>query len=266
MLTNLGLQMLPTRYFPEYAERIEGMDLDMLLQEVPKVEITTDTFGFYASVASVFSSKIEGEPIELDSYLRHRFLQGKYKPDYTRKVDDLNTAYQYARENRLTLENVLRAQALITRNMLPKHRRGKIRTGHEIIVNAEGRIEYTAADAAIVKAETEKLFADIALLLESTLTPEESLYAASMIHLVFLKIHPFEDGNGRTARLLEKWFLSEKNGETAWYIPSERYYYQHLSEYYRNVHIGQDYDSLDFERCLPMLLMLPTSLLSNQPQ
>ena len=85
-----------------------------------------------------------------------------------------------------------------------------------------------------------------------------------MIHLVFLKIHPFEDGNGRTARLLEKWFLAEKMGEKAWYIPSEQYYYQHLSEYYRNVHIGQDYESLNFDRCLPLLWMLPDSLSSKR--
>jgi Fic family protein len=260
MYADIPLQILPARYFPAYAEHTAGMDWNGLLENVPQVDITSDTFGFYASVASVFSSKIEGEPIELDSYLRHRFLQGRYKPDYTRKVDELYAAYQFAREHPLTLKNVLKAQSMLTRSMLPTERRGKIRRGHEIIVNAAGQIEYTAADASIVKTETEKLFADIALLLQNPLAPEESFYAASMIHLVFLKIHPFEDGNGRTARLLEKWFLAEKFGEPAWYIPSERFYFENLNDYYRNVHIGQDYESLQFDRCLPLLLMLPAAL------
>ena len=235
-------------------------DWDALLQSVPKVDITPDTFGFYASVASVYSSKIEGENIELDSYLRHRFFQGKYKPDYTRKTDDLFAAYAWARKHRLTLQNALKAHTLITRNILSSGSRGRIRSKQEIIVDADGRIEYVAADPGIVAAETEKLFEEIALLLKERLTIEETLYLSSMLHLVFLKIHPFEDGNGRMARLLEKWFLAEKTGDTAWYIPSERYYYEHLREYYRHVHIGQDYENLNYARCLPFLLMLPEAI------
>lgn len=236
------------------------MDWDVLLHTIPKVEITADTFGFYASVASVYSSKIEGENIELDSYLRHKFLQGKYKPDYTRKTDDLFAAYSWARTHRLALPNMLKAHTLITKNILPSGSRGRIRTKQEIIVDADGRIEYAAADAGIVAAETEKLFKDVQLLLEADLNTKEIFYVASMIHLVFLKIHPFEDGNGRMARLLEKWFLAEKVGETAWYIPSERHYYEHLRDYYRNVHIGQDYESLNYSRCIPLLQMLPAAL------
>ncbi|MBL0098191.1 MAG: Fic family protein [Bacteroidetes bacterium] len=34
-----------------------------------------------------------------------------------------------------------------------------------------------------------------------------------MIHLVFVKIHPLNDGNGRSARLIEKWFLAQKLGK-----------------------------------------------------
>jgi len=35
---------------------------------------------------------------------------------------------------------------------------------------------------------------------------DSELFFAALIHLVFVKIHPFDDGNGRAARLLEKWF------------------------------------------------------------
>jgi fido (protein-threonine AMPylation protein) len=73
-------------------------------------------------------------------------------------------------------------------------------------------------------------------------------------------IHPFEDGNGRMARLLEQWFLASKLGPNAWHIPSEQYYYQNLAAYYRNVHIGFDYESVDYTRSVPFLLMLPQAL------
>ncbi len=45
------------------------------------------------SVSAVYSSKIEGEEIELDSFIKHRRGGVKYRADYTRKIDDLYDAY-----------------------------------------------------------------------------------------------------------------------------------------------------------------------------
>ena len=70
-------------------------------------------------------------------------------------------------------------------------------------------------DPEMVKKEMDKLFEDIDLLIKSDLNPFEVFYYAAFIHLVFVKIHPFQDGNGRTARLMEKWFLIEKIGQIA---------------------------------------------------
>jgi Fic family protein len=56
-----------------------------------------------------------------------------------------------------------------------------------------------------------------------------------MIHLVFVKIHPWNDGNGRSARLLEKWFLAQMLGYKAWFVQSEKYYYTQHDTYYNNI-------------------------------
>jgi Fic family protein len=81
-----------------------------------------------------------------------------------------------------------------------------------------------------------------------------------------VKIHPFDDGNGRCARLLEKWFLARKLGEKAWLIPSERHYYQHHQLYYRNIRaLGLEYETLNYAQALPFLLMLPASLAPPEP-
>lgn len=53
-----------------------------------------------------------------------------------------------------------------------------------------------------------ELFDDIRMLLDMELTEKEVFYYASLIHLMFVHIHPFADGNGRSARLLEKWFIT----------------------------------------------------------
>ncbi len=54
-------------------------------------------------------------------------------------------------------------------------------------------------------------------------------------------------------------------GEKAWYIGSEYYYYKNLQSYYNNLaRIGLFYDELQYEKCLPFLLMLPQSLIINE--
>ena len=76
-----------------------------------------------------------------------------------------------------------------------------------------------------------------------------------------MNIHPFNDGNGRTARLLEKWFLAQKLGNRVWFIESEKMYYNQLNAYYKNIRLlGLEYADLDYKQSLSFLLMLPTSL------
>jgi Fic family protein len=80
--------------------------------------------------------------------------------------------------------------------------------------------------------------------------------------LVFVKIHPWNDGNGRSGRLLEKWFLAEKLGSKAWFIQSEKMYYQQHQTYYKNIRIlGLEYNELNYEKALSFLLMLPKTKL-----
>lgn len=255
------LEILRPDYRPAYRAQT-GDWLAGWQPHIPTVEFTADTFGFYTSVSAVFSWKIEGENIDLDSYLKHRFKKAQYTQDYTQKIDDLFAAYEFARRQPLPLANVLKAHAKLTKHILASGNRGRIRTHPELILDKDGRIEYVAVGPDIVRPETEKLFRDVARLLVYPLDQVDVFYFSACIHLVFLKIQPLADGNGRTARLLEKWFLAGKLGDNAWYIPSERYYHEHLIDWCRSVHIGFDYDSLKYDRCLPMLMMLPQSLVS----
>ena len=254
------LQLLKEKYFAEYQNQL-NRDLTAALPSGETPVFAPDSFGFYTSVASVYSSKIEGEAIDADSYLKHRYMGVQFKPDYTKKTDDLFKAYAFARDKPLTLDNLFQAHTYLTKNILRSVQRGKVRTGVIYVTDENERIMYVGANPATVHLELDKLFDDITFLLHQDLTIHQTFYYAAFIHLLFLNIHPFADGNGRSARLLEKWFLAQKIGEQAWYIPSEKHYYHHLSDYYKNLQrLGLEYESRDDDKALPFLMMLGKSL------
>ena len=163
--------------------------------------------------------------MEVDSYMKHKFLKVKYKPDYTKRADDLYEAYAFIKRKKLKKKNVLRAHSILSRNLLSSSQRGIIRVNPMFVMNTEDRIEYVASDPREVKYEWNKLFRDIKKLKKADLSIEEVFYYGGFIHLVFLKIYPLQDGNGRTARLIEKWFLAEKLGKEAISIELEKNYY-----------------------------------------
>lgn len=239
----------------DYTKSVKESPLDKI-DKIKKIEIPVDYFQFYKSVSSVYSSKIEGENIDFDSYFKYKFLKVKFKPDYTRKADDLYSAYDFIDNNKLTLENVRKAHSILSKSLLPKSQQGLIRSNPMFVINSEDKIEYVAASPQVVKSELDKLFHDIELLQQTDLNPFEIFYYASLLHLVFVKIHPFQDGNGRTARLIEKWFLVEKIGQRATSVQLEKNYYKNLKDYYANIRkIGLEYESLDYSKCLDFLLM-----------
>jgi len=55
-----------------------------------KIETPVEYFGFYSAVSIVYSSKIEGEKIEFDSYFEHKFLNINYQHDYIKRPDGLS--------------------------------------------------------------------------------------------------------------------------------------------------------------------------------
>lgn len=236
-----------------------------MIDSLDKIETPADYFRFYKSISTVYSSKIEGEEIDFNSYFKHKFLNVHYQPDYTRKSDDLFNAYEFIFMNTLNMKNLKSAHIILTCNLLPVPQQGFIRTNPMFVINSDDKIDYVATECSILLIELTKLFDDIETLLAEDLSNGEVLYYASYIHLTFVKIHPFQDGNGRSARLLEKWFLIEKLGEKATAIQLEKNYYLNLQEYYRNLkRLAVDYDFLNYGKAFEFLMMTAKGLLRQQ--
>lgn len=259
----IKLSIIKIDLLKDFIESI-NIDIDSILNQIKEEKIPVDYFQFYTSISSVYSSRIEGEDIDFDSFFKHKFMNVKYKPDYTQKADDLVKAYEFAFKNELNLSNVLKSHSILSDNLLPESQRGLIRNNPMFVINSEDRIEYVAAEPEIVHQELEKLFSDISKLRKLKMNTIEALFFASYIHLVFVKIHPLQDGNGRTARLIEKWFLFEKLGDKAVSVGLEKNYYKNLPDYYGNIKkLGVEYIDLDFSKSLDFLKMTINGLISQ---
>ncbi|MDP6909884.1 MAG: Fic family protein, partial [Flavobacteriales bacterium] len=201
-----------------------------------------------------------GNSVDLNSFMNSRMGERLFKPqNEIKEIEDLVDAYEFAHENELNEKNLLTAHGILSRTLLIQDKQGIYRNDRMGVFDGSGMV-YLAIEPQFVEEKMKQLFEDIATLLTKSSGIEEWFYYASLIHLKFAHIHPFWDGNGRTARLLEKWFLSENLNGRAWKIQSEKYYKEHLSEYYSNINLGVDYYDLNYDKCIPFLLMLANSL------
>ena len=259
-MSRFNLRLLTASYLPTYIDR-QPLTIHKHIASLRRIEPSLDYFSFLVS-SSIFSSRIEGNPLDLNDYYRFQEM-GLKKTKPVQEIDDLIRAYQYARKGSITEKRLLTAHKYLSHTLLAGNStyQGAYRNREGTIRNLNtGQVVYQGANVSAVHGEVEKLLADIATLTNQDLTHNEIFYFAAQIHLRFSEIHPFADGNGRMARLLEKWFLSEMLGDVAWYIQSERNYQRRIVSYYRNIDLGASYDTLNYDRCLPFLLMLPWSL------
>lgn len=216
---------------------------------------------FSNAVSAVYSSNIEGNPIDINSYLASKFRGRniRFKAKDRREIENLESAYRFAQAHALNERNLLAAHALLAETLLAKRSLGRYRE-QMVYVYSRAGMEYAALEAEHVPTAMRTAFGEIRELRRTKLNVARTFYHSSLIQLVFAHIHPFMDGNGRAARLLEKWFLADKLGREAWHIPCEKFYKENVNEYYRNIKLGLNFYTLDYDRCVPFLTMLVRSL------
>jgi len=255
------LSFISYDFLEEYINSFPQSCLDTLQTLNLAPDFSTEDFDYYIIASSLYSSKIEGNTLDADSFFRNRGKSTSPKKKEVQEIEELVGAYKFASENVLTKTNFLHTHSILSRSLLPKKEQGKIRKEQVGVRDSKTlRPIYLAVEPEFVDIELAKLFTDITVLLEVDLSVQEVFYFASIIHLWVAKIHPFMDGNGRSARLIEKWFLVSKLGKTLWSVNSEKYYWDNRPAYYENISLGYNYYALHWERCQPFLKMLVKSV------
>lgn len=215
---------------------------------------------YRTQVSAVYSSNIEGNTVDVNTFMNYKLSQVHIRPNRElEEIDDLISAYEFAQGHGLSEAALLESHRKLSNTLLIESQRGQYRQQPVGVFDRAGLV-YLAIEPQYVQETMSTFFDDVQILLNQELSPAQVLYFAAQLHLKFAHIHPFMDGNGRVARLLEKWFVAEKLGSVFWKIPSEQYYKEHQPEYYQNIHLGVNYYELDDARRLPFLLMLPECL------
>ena len=199
--------------------------------------------------------------MDVNSFMNTKQVSGTKSKDFD-EIVDLKKAYDFAREHPLTEQHLLEAHRILSRLILSPGNQGIYRQDKVAVFSSRG-LQYMAVEYEHVPTEMEALFGAIDAVIAEKPDTQHALYYSSLAHLNFAHIHPFMDGNGRIARLLEKWFLATLIGDHAWQIESEKYYKEHQREYYRTIALGVNYYELEYNQCVPFLLQLQHAILAS---
>ncbi len=252
------MKITERKYLDTYLQSI-GQKIPALIQNYDFSE-NKGGFDYLTKSSAVYSSNIEGNSIDLNSYMNYELNKDKFKVGKEiEEIEDLIEAYGYAQQNRLNEKNLLNCHKIFSETLLIKSKRGKYRI-EQIGVFGKSGLAYMAVEPEFVEKEMKSFFKDIEELISSELSESEVFYFASLIHLRLAHIHPFRDGNGRAARLIEKWFITEKLGHDFWKIPSEEYYKLNQAKYYETINLGVNFYELNYDKCIAFSEMLPNCL------
>lgn len=187
------------------------------------------------------SNKIEGNPLSeaqadaaVESSRRHRLKPEQEIRNYFDALEFLEKAVAAGRPFSKRL--VLDTQRLVVRGGSAEKRgfRGPMPPGVLFAVcdDATGQVDYIPPEAKEVEGLVCELVDYVAK------SDDHPVVKAAVVHYQIATIHPFEDGNGRTARLLSD-FVLDANGYGFGGIGSlEEFFAYDADEYYRSLQMG----------------------------
>jgi len=208
-----------------------------VIQNAPLVPAWEAKFREEAIVRTVFhGTHIEGN--ELNFTEAKAVLDGK---DVVGKERDIQEILNYrqvlkfidshaTKENLVTEETILKIHKLTTDKILPNTQSGSYRlVGVNISNNKTGEVVFRPPAPNIVKYQIESFIT----WLNSPLGKEEnSILKSGITHYELVRIHPFTDGNGRSARAVTTLILFLEGYDVKKFFSLEEYYDRNAGDYY----------------------------------
>lgn len=161
------------------------------------------------------------------------------------KLDEMSKQKQH-----ITLEEVLNLHGMVIAGLIEREKTGQFRPGDVYVVDDLGggkeKVRFKAPDAEEVPKLINDLLKWLEISKESGIHP---IVRAGILHLQFVTIHPFTDGNGRIARLLTQLQLYRDDWDFRKILVLEDFYNRDRMSYYNaeNFAQGANYqEDMDF--------------------
>jgi len=110
---------------------------------------------------------------------------------------------------------------------------GQYRSGNEGVSDENGNVVFVAPPPTMVPSLMSNLFEWISQEYKNV----SPLILSSIFHYEFVFIHPFEDGNGRTARFWQNALLGKWKSIFYW-LPIENQIYKYQNDYYKAISLS----------------------------
>ncbi len=180
--------------------------------------------------SSLFSARIEGNTLKVSDFDFGVETEEEKKREIFNIVKAINFIDKKVAKNVITRDIILNLHALVLKDITASA--GNFRTEISAIFNQAGVVVYMPPPPS-----------QVSKLLDNLLTYINSearfpLINAFVSHVIFEKIHPFPDGNGRVGRLLISAVLKSKGWNFSFTVPFEEYLDEHKDEYYFHLDRG----------------------------
>jgi len=191
------------------------------------------------------STAIEGNRLnefEVKKVLEGKTVDASFRDIY--EVKNYKKALDYISKRSsetITQKDILGIHKNTTAKILPKEKSGQYRREPVYVVKRTligQEIVYTCPDHKKVPRLVADLCAWINTARKNQLSP---ILIAGIAHAELAAIHPFVDGNGRTARLLATQILYTEKYDFRKLFALDNYYNKNRPEYYKAIHLGKNY-------------------------
>lgn len=217
---------------PEMMELISKIDANLIyLSSVSLPGLLKDKIHRTSILkSSLFSARIEGNTLTYE-----RINREGDETDEKKEIFNILKAVQFIENSdpslKITLKTILTLHSQVLNELSDDG--GFFRTEPSAIFNQTGEAVYITPTPDKISGLLEKLlkFSNS----EKEIFP---IINAFISHLVFEKIHPFIDGNGRVGRLLVFTILKSKQKDGPFFIPFEEYLDDKREEYYYHLDQG----------------------------
>ena len=204
-------------------------------------------------ISAFSSTSIEGNPLPLTDVKRILKNRPENIRDSEKEVLNYNKALIELdglikmKKIAINIGLIIKIQKIVTDGLIEKYRCGHIRQESVFVNDPKTRKTiYWPPDHEEVPKLLEELF-DYLRVNSKTIDP---LILAGIFHKQFVVLHPFVDGNGRTARLAVKVLLAKMGLNTFNLFSFENYYNRNVGRYFSEVGLAGNYydikDRIDF--------------------